>query len=151
MGWGIFVSSLGTYNPSGVVIKNNICMDVTGACFYSASAAYISQCDYNLWYKSAGGAATYTQVGGTSYHYNDQTAYKSATGWDTHGLWEDPHFVNAAGLYFNLQAGSSAIDAAVDVGLLLDYAGTSVLRGADMGAYEFVPSLSSPKNVRFIY
>jgi hypothetical protein len=143
----IYVSTLGNgYVPSGTIIKNNIGMD-TGQPLYVQVSTYVSEVDYNLWYRSAGGTAEYVKVANTSYHYDDFAAYKAATGWDTNGKWEDPHFVSTSD--FHLTAGSPAIDTGIDVGLSRDYEGTTVPQNAvpDMGAYESMGTVPTITNV----
>ncbi len=55
----------------------------------------------------------------------------------------DPKFVSAAGDDYHLLAGSPAIDAGMDVGVLVDRDGAPRPQGkrADIGAYEFTPAL----------
>jgi len=111
--------AIGTESITGIKIKNNICMDV-GTCLNIGDSSVISEIDNNLWYQPDGGTVPYTKVDGTSYHYDDFVAYKSATGWDTNGLWEDPVFTTN-GSDFTLQVTSPAIGAGVDLGNSLLY------------------------------
>ena len=133
----------GGTTTSGVVIENNICMDVQGGCLWVNNPAQVSVCDYNCWYQSAGGTAAYANVNGTSYYYSDFVAYKTATGWDKHSKWEDPKFVDAASHNFRLQSGSSCIDAGTCVGLAQDFYGNNVPfgPGVDIGASEYIGSV----------
>jgi hypothetical protein len=127
-----------TTGCSGIVIKNNIAIDFSTACFFPDTIAVISACDYNLWYQSAGGTAIYVEVASPYkiYHYNDQATYKSDQGFDTNGKWADPLVVSATD--FHLKPDSPARDAGVGVGLYWDYAGNAVPSGygTDIGAYE---------------
>lgn len=138
---GIGLSSLGTYDPFGIIIKNNIAMDTYGPAFYTESAAYITALDNNLWYQSAGGANIYTQIAAAAYHFDDFTTYKSASGFDTNGLWQDPLFINMGTNDLHLQSSSPAINVGANVSLTSDYSGTSVPQGLapEMGAYEYIP------------
>ncbi len=136
---GIDIFTLGIYDPTGAVVKNNICMDTRDICFKVDKLAYISSADNNLWYMSAGGTNVYAMVITTYYHFDDQAAYKAATGWDTNGKWQDPLFLSTTNLY--LRGSSPSINAGVNVGLTVDYAGTVLPKGIgyDIGAYEYIP------------
>ena len=128
---------------SGINIKNNVVMDIySGAgggdrCLYISDSSQIFSCDNNLWYQSSGGTRMYTGVDSINYHYDDFAAYKTATGWDTNGLWEDPLMTDPANGDFTLQATSPCINAGVDVGLTTDYAGNPIVGLPDIGAYEY--------------
>jgi hypothetical protein len=133
-GSGIRISGTGT---SGNILKNNI---VSGAGLYAlqvVDASAISACDYNLWYAPTGTA--YVLVGASAYHSDDFATYKSDTGWDAHGLWQDPLVVSVSDSNFRLQSTSPAINAGISVGLTKDIIGTIVPLGAgvDIGAYEY--------------
>ncbi len=125
-----------TTGVSGIIIKNNIGMDFKDGCLVASDKTVISSCDNNLWYQS-GSYTGYTDINGITYHYNDQTAYKTATGFDTNGLWEDPLFISTSD--FHLQGTSPCRNAGVDVGLTLDYDGVSVPQETypAIGAYEY--------------
>jgi len=128
---------------TGIIIKNNICMDNPDGCLKVATVGNIASCDYNCWYQSAGGTAKYVALGSgvlTYYHYDDFAAYKAATGWDTHGKWENPDFANAGGttaVDYKLTSVSPCINAGVDMGLTEDYAGNPLVGVPDIGAYEW--------------
>jgi hypothetical protein len=93
--------------------------------------------DYNL-YDAAGGSsnATFNWNGAT---YSSFAAYRTATKEDSHSLFANPLFVNAAQANFNLQSSSPAIDAGGTV--YEEYAPTDFTGAArgnppDIGAYE---------------
>lgn len=140
---GIDINGLGI---TGAVIKNNIVMDVNTACFRFKDETLIAVCDNNCWYQSAGGTLPYVQkITGSTYHYNDQAAYKTAFGFDTAGLWENPKFVNAAGHDFHLLSSSPCIGAGADVGLTEDHDGHAIEGSPDIGAYEYQEQTMSIK------
>jgi hypothetical protein len=124
-------------------IKNNIVMDMSGPCLSVDDKTKVTACDYNCWYKSAGGTAIYAQIDGSNYHYNDFAAYKTATGWDTNGKWEDPKFTDAPNNDFHLQESSPCRDTGTDLGYTLDYYGDTVPQGVgpDIGASEAATSV----------
>ena len=132
-------------NTTNVVIKNNISMDVTGGQLWIGGSSRVSACDNNLWYHSGGGSNVYVYYNGTSYHYNDFANYKTATGWDNNGKWENPKFVNAANMAdtdYKIQITSPCKNTGVNVSLTEDYFGGPVPSGTpDIGAYE-IPALS---------
>lgn len=111
---------------TGVNIKNNIGMDCVAGCLRVVEDDSIESCDNNLWYQSGGGAALYVDAEVGDYHFDDQAAYKTATGWDENGLWEDPDFVDPANNDLRLKAESPCINAGADVGLTEDYAGNGM-------------------------
>jgi hypothetical protein len=133
-GIGLRVSATGT---SGITIKNNI---VAKAGIYGLKVENknsILALDYNLWYAPAG--TGHANINGINYTSSGFAAYKTATGWDTHGRWQDPVIVSSSTPDFHLQSGSPAIDAGTDMGLTADFAGTGIVQGLapDLGAYEF--------------
>lgn len=113
-------------NNSGLIIKNNIGVDCKSGCLKIYNISDVAECDNNLWYQSAGGTEIYVYAGGTSYHFDDFAAYKSATGWDTNGLWEDPLFFDASNRNFRLTPSSPCIDTGEDVGLTRDIDGVTI-------------------------
>jgi parallel beta-helix repeat protein len=132
---GIFVSDELNTN---VVVKNNIAVDPgSGGCFVVDDTDLIDAADYNLWYQSAGGSVPYVVADGTQYQSDEQSDYKSATGFDAHSLWESPDFTNAGDNDFTLQSGSPCINAGTDVGLTTDFAGNPIVGNPDIGAYEY--------------
>ncbi len=140
VGYGIYVSSDRAVGNVNVKIKNNIVSTVGGDGFALnvSVKAYITECENNLWYNPG---YTYAYVAGSSYHSDDQAAYRTATGWDDApgGLWEDPLFVSATD--FHLQSGSPCIDKGADLSGTVDddYDGVSRPQGVayDIGAYEY--------------
>jgi hypothetical protein len=127
---GIYVSGTST---SGIVLKNNIVVDASGYALYIIDSTKIAACDNNCWYAPSG--TGYAHVNASSYSSAQFATYKSDTGFDAHGKWENPLVVGAAN--FHLQAGSPCINTGVSVGLALDYAGVAVSDPPEMGAYEF--------------
>jgi len=122
-------------NNSNVKIKNNISIDSgAGGCLCVANATKVSSCDYNLWYQSAAGTVKYVAVG-PAYHFDDQAAYKTATGFDTNGLWQDALLVSTSD--FHLQSGSPCRNAGVNLSLIRDFSGASVSNPPDIGAYKY--------------
>jgi len=121
VGYGISVPPTGS---SGDIIKNNIIVDSALGGLFAPDKAVISDCDYNCWYTTTG--TVYTLIDGVSYHSDDFAAYKAATGWDTHGLWEDPLITSAATPDFHLLPASPCINAGVDVGLTEDIEGNPI-------------------------
>jgi len=145
---GIAVFSLGTYFPSGVVIKNNIVSEEFDYAWSTADIAYISAVDYNCWFRSSGNVV---KIAATSYTVSQLATYRSATGYDTNGMFSDPKFIapttgDPATVNFRLQSSSPCINAGVSVGLTTDYDGVTIPQGAapDMGAFEFVTSGQAP-------
>ncbi len=118
---------------AGLQILNNIV--VGGRAFSIDSALPTSvRIDYTLVY-NVGSTATYgnhiAYVKGVG-QFDTLEAFASATGYETHGVFGDPRFVNRAGRDYHLQAGSPAIDRGLVV-LSDGYAGNK----PDMGRYEF--------------
>jgi hypothetical protein len=148
---GIDIFTLGTYDPTNVVVKNNIVVETRNVCFRVDKIADIGSVNNNLWFQSTGGTSVFAQVAGINYHYNDFAAYKIDTGWDTNGKWEDARFVSTSVPDFHLQSSSPAIDAGAEVGLTRDHAGNSVPIGSgpDIGAYEFT-LIKSPVGLRIL-
>jgi hypothetical protein len=101
-------------------------MDMDDNCLSIGDKAKILACDNNLWYHSGGGTNVYAYVAPTSYHFDDQATYKSNTGFDANGKWEDPKFVDPANGNFHLQADSPCINAGADVGLTEDLEGNDI-------------------------
>jgi hypothetical protein len=128
-----------------VTVKNNIAVqdNLSLAAFKVELASSIAECDYNCWYNTGGGSQRYVTVVSINYHYDDfdtNENYKGDTGWDTHGKWESPLFVNAGGttaVDYMLTPTSPCINAGTDVGLTEDYAGNPIVGLPDIGAYEY--------------
>jgi len=127
-----------TATAGAVTLKNNIFGNSQTAGLYANPIAGVTACDNNCYYNSVGTVYAQTQAG--SYHSDDFAAYKTATGWETSGLWENPLFVTP-GSDFMLQSGSPCVDAGADVGLTTDILGVAVPQGSapDIGAYERAP------------
>jgi hypothetical protein len=143
--WGVFSGdttggginideSTEVLDNDGVIIKNNISDGASGgACLYVDAKTSISECENNLWY-SPGNTYVFL-LGIASYHSDDQAAYKTETGWDDTGLWEDPLLISTTD--FRLQPGSPCIEAGVDVGLTTDILGNLITGLPEIGAYEY--------------
>jgi hypothetical protein len=132
-GYNFYITNTGV---SGIVLKNNIGGDSKNAGLFVVDKTLVTA-DNNLWFTSTG--TVYANINGSNYHSDDFTAYKTATGWDAHGLWQDPVFVSTVTPDLHLQVTSPCIAAGDPaVGVLTDY--DSVVRGAavDIGAYEYV-------------
>ena len=147
--------SIGGSGSSGIAVKNNIAANFySGAgggdsCFGCSNSAFMSSVDNNCWYQATGGRI-FAHINTTNYYSGDFVAYKAATGWDTHGKWEDPKFVNAGGATaedYKLTATSPCRDTGVNVGLTQDYWGNSVPIGGspDIGIYEYQGTGGEPE------
>nr|MBA3533711.1 right-handed parallel beta-helix repeat-containing protein [Ardenticatenales bacterium] len=103
-----------------------------------------STVDYNLYFASAGVGESVWQWKAES--YQGLAAYQAGTGNDTHSLFLEPGFVDAAQANFHLQPDSSAIDRGQSVaGMgLYDIDGLARVVGAtvDIGADEHSAGLS---------
>lgn len=118
--YGIVTATTGV---SGNIIKNNIAIGFNGADLWVEALAGVSAVDNNCWYTSGAGAH-FAAVAGVNYDLTEVAAYKSATGFDTNGKFENPLFVSSSD--FHLQGTSPCINAGVDVGLTADYEGKLV-------------------------
>jgi hypothetical protein len=86
-----------------------------------------------------------------SYSQSNFAGWKSPTLKDAHSIITDPLFVSTSTPDFHLQTGSPAINAGVDVGLTIDYAGNPIVGLPDMGAYEAFENMPvPPENLRII-
>lgn len=117
-------------SANGVIVKNNIVHTAGTSLIYNHDSIN-SVIDYNCYYPATG---TLFNWNGTSYNF---TNWKSNSSKDANSLNVDPLFVSTVTPDFQLQAGSPCINAGVDVGLTLDYAGGSIVGVPDMGAYEY--------------
>jgi hypothetical protein len=134
-----FTGAGGVNNTYYWEVKNNIFSNPTNFNIgeYPTPAAGNVIYDYNLYYP-VGSNSFYT--GGATRNYTD---WKSIGGRDAHSVTGDPKFISA-GSDFHLLAGSPAINAGTNVGLAMDYAGTTVPQGSapDIGAYEYISPIS---------
>ncbi|MNW39336.1 hypothetical protein D3C74_164250 [compost metagenome] len=129
------------YDTRNNVIKNNIFVasstDMLISNGYTKNSGNVV--DYNLYFAPGGSSeANWTWK---NKEYTGFSAYKSGTGNDTHSLFADPKFVNAANSDFHLQSSSPAIDAGnTDRAIIgtLDIDGKPRVQGAavNIGAYE---------------
>ena len=93
-------------NPPGAYTNN--CNRRIGNIGVYDSAPASTTANYNLVWQS--GAGTEYTWAGTS--YNSLSTLQSATGQESHGIFANPKFANAAAGNFQLTAGSPAIDSA---------------------------------------
>lgn len=93
-------------NPPGAYTNN--CKRRIGNIGVYDSAPASTTANYNLVWQS--GAGTEYTWAGTS--YNSLSTLQSATGQESHGIFANPKFANAAAGNFQLTAGSPAIDSA---------------------------------------
>lgn len=143
-GTGIYLSGTGTAN---LTLQNNL---VAGAGLYGLQVPTLVSSftlDHNLLYAPSGIA--YASVAGVNYRASDQATYQINTGWDAHGLWEDPALTSLETRDYHLNSTSAAINAGASVGLSQDIASATVPQGsvADIGAYEYLsltPTLPLP-------
>ncbi|SFR26949.1 MULTISPECIES: right-handed parallel beta-helix repeat-containing protein [unclassified Paenibacillus] len=129
------------YDTRNNVIKNNIFVasstDMLISNGYTKNSGNVV--DYNLYFAPSGSSeANWIWK---NKEYTGFSAYKSGTGNDTHSLFADPKFVNAANSDFHLQSSSPAIDAGnTDRAIIgtLDIDGKPRVQGAavNIGAYE---------------
>jgi len=123
-------------------IKNNILSNPTGISGSAGLADHFFQymadpgeyldIDYNLYYPASSSSNFYQGSGKTFAQWKALTPNR-----DANSVVGDPSFVSASD--FNLQLGSPAINAGVDMGITTDYEGTTIPQGMgyDIGAYEF--------------
>lgn len=99
--------------------------------------------DYNDFYNSAGATGSLWDWQGKS--ITGFSAYKSASGQDSHSVFADPLYVNitTSPYNFDLSSGSPAINTGTNLGVntvgLLDYAGNPRVNSngqINIGAYE---------------
>lgn len=130
-GKGVYVSGTGT---SGIVLKNNLLVDAAIYGLNVIDKTVLVACDYNLWYAPTG--AVYARIGTTNYSAAQFATYKSDSGFDAHGLWEDPVVVSSSDLH--LQAGSPARNAGVSIaGIVADYDQDPIDASPDIGALQY--------------
>lgn len=110
----------------------------------------------NNCYFSPNPGSSFIAYNGTSYSMAAFADYKSATGQDSSSMTADPQLRDTAQKDFSLTPGSACIDAGTDIGLVADYAGTSVPQGAgvDIGAVEYIVQSQAvplpPENLHII-
>ncbi len=105
-----------------IVVKNNI--------IWNNAAANLNTGPDNL--TQVGNIYANNIIGGTLPNWWTSLA--------TNTIAVDPKFVNAPAFDYHLQSTSPAINTGVNVGLTVDYAGTTIPQGSapDIGAYEFI-------------
>lgn len=124
-------------NSTGVTARNNIFQGVgTGSFmhFIDSSSTTGLNVDYNSYYlpSSSNMLANYNS---TNYTFSTW----QGLGFDTHGKYEDPLFINPASYNFNLSYNSSAIDAGLTTAFTTDFTGNPIYGSPDMGALEYQP------------
>lgn len=134
------------YHATNNTIENNIAYaSPTGYFLYdfTSSVPQPAVLDYNLYYSTAGAAGSLWDWQGKS--ITGFSAYKSASGQDSHSPFADPQYDNISTAPFNLDVLSSspAINAGTNLGVnvvgVLDYAGNPRVNGSgqiNIGAYE---------------
>ncbi len=128
-------------NSNGTIIKNNIIYNNTTSTYEMFTEPVgvnaPSVLSNNIFYLVPDGGRTtkVATINGTLYTSSQLAAFNAATGGAN--LFSNPLFVSASD--FHLQPTSPAINAGVDVGLVLDYEGRMVPIGPlpDIGAYEY--------------
>jgi parallel beta-helix repeat protein len=99
-------------NPStGQPYYTNLCNRRVGDIGVYDSAPSSTTADYNLVYQSGPGA-WYTWAGVSYTGASSLPSLRTASGQESHGIFANPLFVNAAAWNFQLSAGSPAIDSA---------------------------------------
>jgi hypothetical protein len=91
--------------------------------------------DYNHYYHPAGGQFSWWNAG-SEIGYTSLSAYRSASGQDTHSLNVNPLFTNSSTNDFTLQSSSPCINAETNLGYTRDYAGIVLVGAPDIGADE---------------
>ena len=121
-------------NVDHVVVKNNAGLDAQDVVFQVNDMTKVTV-DYNCWYNTVG-VRQWVLVDYNAYHFDDLAAYKAATGFDTHGVWNNPRFSDPVAHDFTLRTTSQLIAAGLDVGLTLDFAGLTLGSPPCIGAHE---------------
>jgi hypothetical protein len=130
--------------PTGIKIKNNIFYSLrdtdtngTGILIsLSTGGEWVNVvADYNIYYRITG--RVITKESGDQYYMSDLAALRSDHGWETHGMFIDPRFIDASANNYRLMVDSSAIHAGTYVGLTTDYAGSPWNNPPSIGAYEY--------------
>ena len=123
-------------NPAFFSIKNNI---ISGASNYRISIRGKMPTDllidYNQYYETTLNDKFYMDGGSQSISH-----IRSKYGFEKHGRYGDPLFINAPKHDFHLKPGSPCINAGIHVGNTEDKDGVSIPQGTapDIGAYEFI-------------
>ncbi|KPK95553.1 hypothetical protein AMJ80_04895, partial [bacterium SM23_31] len=132
-------------NADTLIMKNNIFVNNVKFALYIQDTSHVVS-DYNLFYSENDSIAYIGVTGGNpdpGYSLLKFSAYRDTTGWDSHGLNDNPNFKNASvdpgSADFSLQSGSPAIDKGDSLGFDRDFEGSVVPSGSapDMGAYEY--------------
>jgi uncharacterized protein YcfL len=131
-----------TQGVDNVTIKNNLFVESTARdhaiyVYANSNGRFIS--DYNIVY----GLDYWANRAGVT---NSLADWRTNTGQDANSQVVDPLFVSTVTPDFHLQTGSPAINAGVDVGIVLDYAGSAIVGLPDIGAYEYQGGLNRIPN-----
>lgn len=127
----------------GIVdFKNNIAINTetsSSGCMYIASVGSTSH-SYNSYYRGSTADLTYfTQSASyTNYSRNDSTTIEPT------GLFSDPKIKDITNFDWTLKSNSRLINAGVNVGLAMDFAGNAIVGNPDIGAYEYTAGTSTP-------
>lgn len=144
-GSGIYNNTIRT-GPRGVwwqsqadyyTFRNNLIAECTYAVVLEGGWGSNMVSDHNCYHPADGNNFL---VGGVEKTLGEYQAIVTPD--DSTPVTSDPLFTNAGGSYaldtdFQLQSGSPAINAGVDVGLTTDYGGESIVGVPDIGAWEF--------------
>ena len=138
---GIWITSWESKKAGGVtgnLVKNNI---LAGN---ESRALRVLNGGENDGTNGSGNVYTYNALGlavanfiewGSSVYKLTYAAWETAYGGTTHSVQADPLFISTSD--FHLNAASPCINAGVNVGLTIDYAGNEIRGLPDIGAYEY--------------
>ena len=134
--------SVGKFDVSGMVVKNNIFFQNNNKDLYIKAGATTTgfMFEKNLYYKTD--LTNNWQWKGIN--YSTLSAWQSAASLDRSSFVANPLFVNAGGNYsqktdFQPQLASPLIDAGIVTGLTIDFAGNPIYGTPDIGPYEYQP------------
>ena len=125
-------------DATSALFKNNIAFDTVSWPFRITNAATVSDADNNIWFNSVL-SSRYTDIGGVTYGSGDFAQFKTDTGWEANGFWENPDVLDASNNDFHLKTESPCIEAGVAVSAgSIDLDGIPLGRGInpDIGAFE---------------
>ena len=135
LGRGIVVFGTGT---SQITLRNNLVANAGINALRVVNKTSITDADNNLFY--AINPIAIASVNNINYTASQFASYKTATGWDTNGVWSNPFITSLIDRNFSLQANSPAIDAGSVHNYPTDIAGVSLPQGngIDIGAFEYL-------------
>jgi len=151
-GAGINVSGFDTYTAIiNNLIKNNVSINNTTQLIATLGGENTGGGSGNVYTYNCFGAQArnFIEWGRGTYKltYSD---WETAYGGTTHSVQSEPLFVSTSTPDFHLQPTSPAINSGIDVGLTQDYAGNPIYGTPDIGAYEYQPRQTEPKNFRIV-